>query len=164
MPFSRNAITSNPCGDFSSRFTSVDLLASALLNAVFVIPTESCLFPTVSPDELGAAVGVTDGVLLGAAVGVTDGVLLGATVGVTDGVLLGADVGVPVGAFVGAGVGVLVVPFVGAGVGVLVVPFVGAGVGVPVVPLVGVALGAARADGSGVFCAAPCTMILSEFK
>ena len=128
MPFSRNAITSNPCGDFSSRFTSVDLLASALLNAVFVIPTESCLFPTVSPDELGAAVGVTDGVLLGA------------TVGVTDGVLLGADVGVPVGAFVGAGVGVLVVP------------------------LVGVALGAALADGSGVFCAAPCTMILSEFK
>ena len=128
MPFSRNAITSNPCGDFSSRFTSVDLLASALLNAVFVIPTESCLFPTVSPDELGAAVGVTDGVLLGA------------TVGVTDGVLLGADVGVPVGAFVGAGIGVLVVP------------------------LVGVALGAALADGSGVFCAAPCTMILSEFK
>ncbi len=152
MPFSRNAITSNPCGDFSSRFTSVDLLASALLNAVFVIPTESCLLPTVSPDELGAAVGVTDGVLLGAAVGVTDGVLLGATVGVTDGVLLGADVGVPVGAFVGAGVGVLVVPLVGAGVGVLVVP------------LVGVALGAALADGSGVFCAAPCTMILSEFK
>ena len=152
MPFSRNAITSNPCGDFSSRFTSVDLLASALLNAVFVIPTESCLFPTVSPDELGAAVGVTDGVLLGAAVGVTDGVLLGATVGVTDGVLLGADVGVPVGAFVGAGVGVPVVPLVGAGVGVLVVP------------LVGVALGAALADGSGVFCAAPCTMILSEFK
>ena len=140
MPFSRNAITSNPCGDFSSRFTSVDLLASALLNAVFVIPTESCLFPTVSPDELGAAVGVTDGVLLGAAVGVTDGVLLG------------ADVGVPVGAFVGAGVGVPVVPLVGAGVGVLVVP------------LVGVALGAALADGSGVFCAAPCTMILSEFK
>ena len=128
MPFSRNAITSNPCGDFSSRFRSVDLLASALLNAVFVIPTESCLFPTVSPDELGAAVGVTDGVLLGAAVGVTDGVLLG------------ADVGIPVGAFVGAGVGVLVVP------------------------LVGVALGAALADGSGVFCAAPCTMILSEFK
>ena len=128
MPFSRNAITSNPCGDFSSRFTSVDLLASALLNAVFVIPTESCLFPTVSPDELGAAVGITDGVLLGAAVGVTDGVLLG------------ADVGVPVGAFVGAGVGVLVVP------------------------LVGVALGAVLADGSGVFCAAPCTMILSEFK
>ena len=128
MPFSRNAITSNPCGDFSSRFTSVDLLASALLNAVFVIPTESCLLPTVSPDELGAAVGVTDGVLLG------------------------ADVGVPVGAFVGAGVGVLVVPLVGAGVGVLVVP------------LVGVALGAALADGSGVFCAAPCTMILSEFK
>lgn len=126
MPFSRNAITSNPCGDFSSRFRSVDLLASALLNAVFVIPTESCLFPTVSPDELGAAVGVTDGVLLGAAVGVTDGVLLG------------ADVGVPVGAFVGAGVGVLVVPLVGAGVGVLVVP------------LVGVALGAALADGSGV--------------
>ena len=152
MPFSRNAITSNPCGDFSSRFTSVDLLASALLNAVFVIPTESCLFPTVSPDELGAAVGVTDGVLLG------------------------ADVGVPVGAFVGAGVGVLVVPLVGAGVGVLVVPLVGTGVGVPVVPLVGagvgvlvvplvgVALGAALADGSGVFCAAPCTMILSEFK
>ena len=140
MPFSRNAITSNPCGDFSSRFRSVDLLASALLNAVFVIPTESCLFPTVSPDELGAAVGVTDGVLLGAAVGVTDGVLLGAAVGV------------PVGAFVGAGVGVLVVPLVGAGVGVLVVP------------LVGVALGAALADGSGVFCAAPCTMILSEFK
>ena len=128
MPFSRNAITSNPCGDFSSRFTSVDLLASALLNAVFVIPTESCLFPTVSPDELGTAVGVTDGVLLGAAVGVTDGVLLGTAVGV------------PVGAFVGAGVGVLVVP------------------------LVGVALGAALADGSGVFCAAPCTMILSEFK
>ena len=128
MPFSRNAITSNPCGDFSSRFTSVDLLASALLNAVFVIPTESCLFPTVSPDKLGAAVGVTDGVLLG------------------------ADVGVPVGAFVGAGVGVLVVPLVGAGVGVLVVP------------LVGVALGAALADGSGVLCAAPCTMILSEFK
>lgn len=125
---SRNAITSNPCGDFSSRFTSVDLLASALLNAVFVIPTESCLLPTVSPDELGAAVGVTDGVLLG------------------------ADVGVPVGAFVGAGVGVPVVPLVGAGVGVLVVP------------LVGVALGAALADGSGVFCAAPCTMILSEFK
>ena len=152
MPFSRNAITSNPCGDFSSRFTSVDLLASALLNAVFVIPTESCLLPTVSPDELGAAVGVTDGVLLGAAVGVTDGVLLGATVGVTDGVLLGADVGVPVGAFVGAGVGVPVVPLVGAGVGVLVVP------------LVGVALGAALADGSGVFCAAPCTMILSEFN
>ena len=140
MPFSRNAITSNPCGDFSSRFRSVDLLASALLNAVFVIPTESCLFPTVSPDELGAAVGVTDGVLLGAAVGVTDGVLLG------------ADVGIPVGAFVGAGVGVPVVPLVGAGVGVLVVP------------LVGVALGAALADGSGVFCAAPCTMILSEFK
>ena len=140
MPFSRNAITSNPCGDFSSRFRSVDLLASALLNAVFVIPTESCLFPTVSPDELGAAVGVTDGVLLGAAVGVTDGVLLGAAVGV------------PVGAFVGVGVGVLVVPLVGAGVGVLVVP------------LVGVALGAALADGSGVFCAAPCTMILSEFK
>ena len=140
MPFSRNAITSNPCGDFSSRFTSVDLLASALLNAVFVIPTESCLFPTVSPDELGAAVGVTDGVLLGTAVGV------------------------PVGAFVGAGVGVLVVPLVGAGVGVLVVPLVGAGVGVLVVPLVGVALGAALADGSGVFCAAPCTMILSEFK
>ena len=152
MPFSRNAITSNPCGDFSSRFTSVDLLASALLNAVFVIPTESCLFPTVSPDELGAAVGVTDGVLLGAAVGVTDGVLLGTAVGV------------PVGAFVGAGVGVLVVPLVGAGVGVLVVPLVGAGVGVLVVPLVGVALGAALADGSGVFCAAPCTMILSEFK
>ena len=140
MPFSRNAITSNPCGDFSSRFTSVDLLASALLNAVFVIPTESCLLPTVSPDELGAAVGVTDGVLLG------------------------ADVGVPVGAFVGAGVGVLVVPLVGAGVGVLVVPLVGAGVGVLVVPLVGVALGAALADGSGVFCAVPCTMILSEFK
>ena len=140
MPFSRNAITSNPCGDFSSRFRSVDLLASALLNAVFVIPTESCLFPTVSPDELGAAVGVTDGVLLGAAVGVTDGVLLGAAVGV------------PVGAFVGVGVGVLVVPLVGAGVGVLVVP------------LVGVALGAALADGSGVFCAAPYTMILSEFK
>ena len=128
LPFSRNAITSNPCGDFSSRFTSVDLLASALLNAVFVIPTESCLFPTVSPDELGVAVGVTDGVLLG------------------------ADVGVAVGAFVGAGVGVPVGAFVGAGVGVLVVP------------LVGVALGAALADGSGVFCAAPCTMILSEFK
>ena len=140
MPFSRNAITSNPCGDFSSRFTSVDLLASALLNAVFVIPTESCLFPTVSPDELGAAVGVTDGVLLG------------------------ADVGVPVGAFVGADVGVPVGAFVGAGVGVPVVPLVGAGVGGLVVPLVGVALGAALADGSGVFCAAPCTMILSEFK
>ena len=105
MPFSRNAITSNPCGDFSSRFTSVDLLASALLNAVYVIPTESCLFTTVSPDELGAAVGVTDGVLLG------------------------ADVGVPVGAFVGAGVGVPVVPLVGAGVGVLVVPLVGVALG-----------------------------------
>ena len=152
MPFSRNAITSNPCGDFSSRFTSVDLLASALLNAVFVIPTESCLFPTVSPDELGAAVGVTDGVLLGTAVGVPVGAFVG------------AGVGVPVGAFVGAGIGVLVVPLVGVGVGVLVVPLVGAGVGVLVVPLVGVALGAALADGSGVFCAAPCTMILSEFK